>query len=238
MKPILKFVKNNIPVICTAAAAAGTLVTGVLAARGHELALSRTHGFEQPTLRETAKIVRDNWTCYIPAACFAAVTVAALVTGHQVLARRLAGTFVLYEMAESSAARWQRAAEDVLHEDSYEAVRDYKDGRQAEKALLYQPFVADDAFVDDYSGRMFRAKLETLRKHVNDVNERLLHGTEAFVSLNDWYNMIGLPTIAMGDWVGWDDTYLLEVEYSAVIHEDGSPVGVVSFRNPPRGERA
>ena len=236
MKPLLKFVKDNIPVICTAAAAAGTLVTGVLAARGHELALSRTYGFEQPTLRETAKIVRDNWTCYIPAACFAVVTVAALVTGHQVLARRLAGTFVLYEMAESSAARWQSAAREALHDDAYEAVKEHKDSRR--EAEIVPVVLPEDVFVDDYSGRIFRSKLETIRKHVNDVNERLLHGTEAFVSLNDWYNMIGLPTIAMGDWVGWDDTYLLEVEYSAVIHEDGSPVGVVSFRNPPRGERA
>lgn len=237
MKPLLKFVKDNIPVICTAAAAAGTLVTGVLAARGHELALSRTYGFEQPTLRETVKIVRDNWTCYIPAVCFAVVTVAALVTGHQVLARRLAGTFVLYEMAESSAARWQSAAREVLHDDAYEAVKEHKDGLRETQCTPAKLFV-DDVFVDDYSGRPFRAKLETIRKHVNDVNERLLHGTEAFVSLNDWYNMIGLPTITMGDWVGWDDCYLMDVEYSAVIHEDGSPVGVVSFRNPPRGERA
>lgn len=236
MKPLLKFVKDNIPVICTVTAAAGTLVTGVLAARGHELALSRTYGFEQPTLRETAKIVRDNWTCYIPAIAFATVTVAALVTGHQVLARRLAGTFVLYEMAESSAARWQSAAREVLYDDAYEAVKEHKDSRR--EAEIVPVVLPEDVFVDDYSGRIFRSKLETIRKHVNDVNERLLHGTEAFVSLNDWYNMIGLPTIAMGDWVGWDDTYLLEVEYSAVIHEDGSPVGVVSFCNPPRGERA
>ena len=75
-------------------------------------------------------------------------------------------------MAESSAARWQSAAREALHDDAYEAIKEHKDSRR-EAQCTPAKFFVDDVFVDDYSGRPFQSKLETIRKHVNDMNERL-----------------------------------------------------------------
>jgi hypothetical protein len=88
-------------------------------------------------------------------------------------------------------------------------------------------------FFDVYSGRYFQTdSVETVRKVVNDLNDRLF--AEDFVPLNDFYFGVGLPNVEFGDEVGWhviDGS--VQVKYDSFLKND-RPGVTVSFELKPR----
>jgi len=87
---------------------------------------------------------------------------------------------------------------------------------------------------DDYSGRYFESDIETIRRAVNTVNRRI--PDETYVTLNDLYAEIGIPSITMGDEIGWHMDYdggKFEERISAQVTESGEPCIVISYEPHP-----
>jgi hypothetical protein len=63
--------------------------------------------------------------------------------------------------------------------------------------------------------------MESLRRAENDINARLNHHDIA--SLDDWYDIIGMPPTAGSADRGWHSDKLLRVEFTSILTDDGRP---------------
>ena len=58
---------------------------------------------------------------------------------------------------------------------------------------------------------------------------------ENYVSLNDFYEEIGLARTSTGDRLGWNtDTGLLDLNFSSQLSEEGKPCLVIDFKVMPK----
>ena len=56
-----------------------------------------------------------------------------------------------------------------------------------------------------------------------------------YVSLNDFYYEIGLPSIKLGDDIGWNiDNGYIDLHFSSQLAEDGRPCLVIDYLYGPR----
>ena len=59
--------------------------------------------------------------------------------------------------------------------------------------------------------------------------------TQMYVSLNDFYDELGLKHTRLGDDLGWSiDDKLVDIEFSSHITDDGRPCLVVDYSVAPK----
>jgi hypothetical protein len=89
---------------------------------------------------------------------------------------------------------------------------------------------------DTISGRYFKSDIEQIRKAINELNRGLL--SDMFVTLNEFYDAIGLANTKLGDDMGWDiDKGMIDVSFSAQLTEDGEPCLVLNYDVEPKYKR-
>jgi hypothetical protein len=83
------------------------------------------------------------------------------------------------------------------------------------------------------SGRYFKSDREVIKKAENELNRQMLSDT--YVSLNEFYDLIGLNRITIGDDLGWyvNDGYL-KLQFSSHLANDGTPCLVIDYIVAPR----
>jgi len=60
------------------------------------------------------------------------------------------------------------------------------------------------------------------------------NGSEPYISLNEFYMEIGLPTVETGDDLGWrTDRGLIDLRFSSQLVNGRTPCLVMSHNNPP-----
>lgn len=239
-KIAVAFSRTHAPEILTGVGVVGVFSTAVLSARAH-LAVHEAVLFEEartgidykdfPAKRKWELVYRP----YSVAALSAIGTVAAVIASNRIGAGRAAAAVTALGAAQQAFDRYKSSAAEVLEPGQVRLVED----RVAEKRLgetkeSRQTIVVGDGDVlclDSYSGRYFTSDVETIRKALNDLNNEILHS--AGVSLNEYYNAIGLETVSMGEQLGWGDGIMLELDFNAQIAENGKPCLVVSFDREP-----
>ena len=70
-----------------------------------------------------------------------------------------------------------------------------------DEATVIKTGKGDALFYDTFSGRYFRSSVESIRTAENEMNRAAACGE--FVSLNTFYDTLGLDSIKFGDDFGW-----------------------------------
>lgn len=183
--------------------------------------------------------VKTCWKCYIPAATTGVVGVACIIGAHSVSARRSAAIATAYKLSETALAEYREKVIETIGEKKEQAVKDLVAKEKIEK----NPVSKNEVFItekgntlcyDSISGRYFKSDKEKIDKAVNTVNKRMLHNT--YISLNEFYDEIGLPHNDVGDELGWnvDRDSLLDVYFSSHIADDGTPCLVMNYEVSPK----
>ncbi len=63
--------------------------------------------------------------------------------------------------------------------------------------------------------------METLRKAQNDINSQVVN--QAYVTLEEFYDLVGLPNTSNASNLGWDSDKLMALQFSTVLSEAGEP---------------
>ena len=157
--------------------------------------------------------VKEVGPVVAPPVIAAAGTIISVVGGYKVASNQIAVLSSLYTMSKEAYTDYQ---DKVKEKYGDKKAQDVKDSIAADKVVANPP--KDDMVVrttfgqvlclDDYSGRYFYSDPEHIRKCVNDVNMQLRD--EYFVSLNDFYEKLGLPNCKLGSDLGFcmDEGYL------------------------------
>lgn len=239
-----RIVNDNSQAILTATAASGVVVTSYLVARaafnvgkdvnaGHYEPLMEG---KEPEFYDAQALVRTYWPQFIPALVSGTITIAAILGAHRVSTRRNATLLAALSLSERAFDEYRGKVLDQIGKNKEQKVRDAVaqdrvDSNPVSGTQVLITNTGEALFNDLYTDRYFKSSVETVRRVQNDINARIM--TEGNASVNDFYEALGLPRLRHGDDIGWNLSNLLNVEFSAVISEDGQPCIAVDFLKQP-----
>lgn len=228
VRAVRRTLSRHSAAILTGTGIAGMITTTVLAVRATPKAVTLLE--EKKRLEKTDRLtaletVKTAGRCYIPSALTGALSIACLVGGSSVQERRSAALATAYSLSETALKEYRDKVVEVVGETKERSIRDEvaKEQLQRQPDGNHEIIVTDRGTTlcfDNLSGRYFYSDIEKLRKAENDINRRLRD--EMTISLNEFYEEIGLPHIGVGDDIGWSiDKGYLEIFFSAQLTQDG-----------------
>lgn len=86
------------------------------------------------------------------------------------------------------------------------------------------------------SGRYFYSDIEKIRKAANDMNDWIndskQYGEEIDVSLNEWFDYLGLERTTVGNKLGWHNQ-IVNLKFTSVLTANNEPCLVVGYKDAP-----
>lgn len=237
------FLNTNSPTIFAGIAIAGVIGTTAMAVRATLKArdIIDEACYEDPDTGEhiepeVAEKVVLTWKCYIPVALMAGLTIASIVTSHNIQNKRNVLLAGLYSTSQKALEDYQQKTEEVVGKKKAEQVRDAVTEDKLAKNPVHQNNVivtgyGDTLCYDEWSGRYFRSDIHKVKRGLEDFWQQLR--IEDRLPLNELYAYLNLDSIGGGEEVGWTVDQRLEFTYDSKLASDGSPCLVIHFSTPP-----
>jgi len=187
------------------------------------------------TKKETVKI---TWKCYIPAAISGTITIACIIGAHSIHSRRTAAIASLYSLTEIALKEYQAKVIETIGSNKELKIRDDISGDHVKKNPVGNAEViftgkGETLCYDPMSGRYFKTDIDKVKKAEYKLNRDLRN--EMFITLNEFYDELGLAHIGLGDEMGWNiDHASIEIRFSAQLDETDSPCLVLNYEVIPR----
>ena len=198
-----------------------------------------TYTWKDCTNQLTKKeIVKYTWKCYIPTVAVGAVTIACIIGAHNVHLRRNVALASLYSLTESAFKEYQSKVVETIGKNKELKVRN-----DISEDLIKQNPTKDTEIIftgkgetlcyDAMSGRYFKTDLDKVRRIQNNLNRELM--SEMFISLNEFYDELGLSHIKLGEESGWHvNNALIDIVFSAQLTDTDEPCLVLNYEVVPR----
>lgn len=243
-KSIKGVLERHAPEILTGIGVAGMVTTTILAVKATPKACllinDRKDELEVEKLSAT-ELVKTTWKCYIPAAVTCGASIACLVGASSVNFKRNAVLATAYKLSESALSEYKDAVIETIGEKKEQSVRD----KVAEERIKKNPVSKSEIIVtgngttlcyDPVGNSYFKSNIQQIESAKNKLNARML--SENYVSLNDFYDELGIGPTKLGDDLGWDiyKDGLVEIAFSSQLAEDGTPCLVMDYSIAPRYE--
>lgn len=238
-----KLVADNSPVILSAIAVTGTVMTAVLTGKASFKAALiideeklRLHLEENDAPLEVKERVDMVWKLYVPAAGTAAMTIFCIIAANRIGTRRAAALASAYKISEKAWGEYKDKVIETIGRKKEEAVRDEVaqdrvDNNPVSKTNLIVTGGGKELCFEEFTGRYFETDVQSLRKAQNDINHQV--NNSYYASLTDFYDLIGLPRTSLSDEFGWNSDELLELEFSTTMSKDERPCISIGFRAVP-----
>lgn len=241
-------VSKHSPEILLGIGIAGMITTTVLAVRATPKAIQLIDqkkyelDVDKLTPMET---VKTTWKCYVPAAVSGVASVAMLIGSNSVNVKRNAALATAYKLSESAFTQYKDKVIETVGEKKEKVVRDKVSEEQIKnnpvnKTEIFYAGKGQTLFFEPLSHRYFYSTIEKIRRAENEINHNLL--TDPFddgVTVNDFYEAIGLPPTEMGDMLGWNlnigmvNIYLSYQGGEVGSEHEDEPCAVINYNNPP-----
>lgn len=186
------------------------------------------------------EIVKEVAPVLAPPIIMGAATVACILGSHKASQRKIAALSAAYTIAETSVKELNGKMRETLGEQKTRQIRDavakdkFEQGEQSKEVLtapLRPAGIGDVLCKDLYSGRTFWSNAQKIQQAINHISADIVQ--DMYVSLNDFYSLIGIPSVPMGEDLGWnvDDLYRgqLPITFTALLTEEQIPCLCVDF---------
>lgn len=246
-----RFAIDNSPAIMTAIGVTGTLTTVYLTGSAsfkaaeilqraenehleiQKLELVKPENFEPLPGRDKFELV---WRLYVPAAGMGILTVTSIVLANRIGNRRAAALATAYSISERAFTEYREKVSEKIGVNKEQVIRDSISQDRIDRNPVSTKEViitggGDVLCYDVYTGRYFKNNLERLKQAQNNINYKVLNSF--YASLSDFYEEIGLPPTGSSEEVGWNSDKLLDLDFSAVLAENGEPCITVTFNVAP-----
>lgn len=241
-KDIRKFASKRSPEILTGIGIAGMITTTILAVRATPKALELIEEQkEEESVDELSsfEVVKVAWKPYIPAMVTCVVSTACLIGASSVNTKRNAALATAYKLSETALTEYREKVIETIGEKKENIVRD----KVAEERVKKNPVSKNEVIVtgngktlcfDPISGRYFMCSIETIKKAENTLNKQMLHDISGYVSLNEFYDELGLDHTSVGDDLGWNTDQLIDINFSSQLNDNGEPSVVLDYLVAPK----
>ena len=234
-------IQKRTPEILTGVGIAGMLTTTILAVKATPKALIMIEEAKRAQEIDKLKpieVIKTTWKCYIPSVITCGASIACLVGASSVNMRRNAALATAYEISKTALTEYRDKVVETIGEKKEQTIRD----KIAEEHIDKNPVSKGDVIITDkgntlcydhHSGRYFKSDIDKIKKAINEVNRLMLR--DNYVSLNDFYDELGLEHTKIGDELGWSiNDGLLELYFSSQIADDGTPCIVINYEEAPK----
>lgn len=241
-KDIRKFASKRSPEILTGIGIAGMITTTILAVRATPKALELIEEKkEEESIDELSsfEIVKVAWKPYIPAMVTCIASTACLIGASSVNTKRNAALATAYKLSETALSEYRDKVVETIGEKKERIVRD----KVAEERVKKNPVSKNEVIVtgngktlcfDPISGRYFMCSIETIKKAENTLNKQMLHDISGYVSLNEFYDELGLDHTSVGNDLGWNTNQLIDIDFSSQLNDNGEPSVVLDYLVAPK----
>jgi len=243
-----KSIARNSPTILTSLGVVGLIGTVVLAVKATPRAMMilaqekmyRDEEVHDPNYElpiEVNDAISLTWKCYIPTTAMGLITIGCIVGANHISLRRNAALVSLFSLTEQALKEYQAKVVEQVGPAKEEKIR----GEIAQEKLNKKPMdektvilTGKGSFLcfDSFSARYFRSDAEELRKAENIFNQKLLR--EGWLGINEFYDIIELDPIELGDEMGWiAERNLMELKYTTKLASDDEPCLVIEYYVSP-----
>lgn len=160
-----------------------------------------------------------------------------ILAAEHASSRKIAALSAAYSISETALKELNQKMEDTLGEKKMRGIKEQMSGeklRNAPSQNESQIILTGDGDVlcmDLYTGRYFRSNAQKIGQAINELSSRVI--SDMYVSLNEFYEILGIPSVPMGDDLGWniDDTIKgqLPITFSAQLTNDHTPCLCVEY---------
>ena len=229
------------PQILTGLGIAGVVTTTVLAIKATPKAvkLVEEEAYERKEELTPIEVVKVTWKCYIPTAVSMATSITCLICANSVNTKRNAALAAAYKISETAFIEYKDKVVETRKKKKKKTVRE----KIAEDKVKNNPptqntiIMTDNGtelFLEPVSGRYFKSDMEKIRRIENECNKKMLHDINGYMSLNDFYDELGLEHSSIGYELGWNSYNLLEIDYIPQLLEDDKLCVVLEYTTGPK----
>lgn len=187
------------------------------------------------------EIVQTCWRCYAPAFITGVLGAACLIGANSMNLRKNAALAAAYALSETNFREYREKTLEEVGEKKEEKIRNAVAEEKITKnpvntSTVLETGNGDTLCYDAICGRYFKSSIEKLKSALNELNMELVQ--DGYVSLNQYYDLIGLPDGMLGDDLGWsinDNHSTVQLDLSAQLTKDEAqtPCMVVAFKYGP-----
>lgn len=198
------FLKQNSPTILTCIGGVGVIATSIMAVKATPKALQCIEQAKEEKGEDLTKLetVKAAGPVYIPAALTGIGTLACIFGANALSKRQQASLASAYALLNTSYNEYRKKVDELYGEDAGANVRAgiAKDKYDEEDITVSEE---KQLFFDQFSGRYFESTIEDVQRAEYRVNRDLV--MRDYVSLNEFYEHLGVPTIEAGESLGWSN---------------------------------
>lgn len=237
-----QFVSKRSPEILTGIGIAGMISTAVLAVKATPKAMELIEEKKREEWLDKlspVEIVKVAWKPYIPAIVTCVTSTACLIGASSVSAKRNAALATAYKLSETALTEYREKVIETIGEKKELTIRD----KVAEERVKKNPVSKNEVIItgngktlcfDPISGRYFMCSIETIKRAENTLNKQMLHDISGYVSLNEFYDEIGLDHTSVGDDLGWNTDQIIDIDFSSQLNDNGEPSVVLDYLVAPK----
>lgn len=174
-------------------------------------------------VKERTKLV---WRLYIPAAASGVVSIACVIGSLKASGSKTTAAITAYSLTEKAFSEYKEHVVEELGKGKSQKIID----QIAQDKVLAKPEGSKEVVIlpgghalccELYTGRYFRSDMESLRRAENEINAKI--NRERYVTLDEFYELVGLLSTSNSASLGWDSDRLLTLDFSTVVAMDGEP---------------
>ena len=244
---VLNFTKEHNPEILVGLGVVGMATSSVLAVKATPKALEIMEDKKADlgvTYLTRKEIAQATWKLYAPSVGVGLASAACIILGTSKSIKRNTALATVYALSESTLREYKSKAKEMLGEEkAKELDREVSKARVRNREVttvvetegseyIHHTGNGDTLVYDSLSGRYFRSSKNAIEAAVNSINKSLLN--DYVMTVNEFYNELGVPTIGAGSLIGWrSDKELLEVNFESDVDQNGNPYLILAYRNRP-----
>lgn len=234
-------VMKHSPEILTGIGLAAMISSTVLAVRATPKAMELIDEKKKELKTEkipVGEIVKTTYKCFAPSGITSVLGVVCIIGGCAVNTKRNAALVAAYSLTENAYKDYQSKALEMVGEKKEQSIREAVAKETINKVPVKESEViltgkGDVLCYDSLSGRYFKSCMEDIRKVENKLNRRMRD--ENCISLNEFYDELGLREISIGDLLVWHiDSGYIDIDPSTQLTEDERPCIVLNYKNMPK----
>lgn len=228
---VSRLIKSNAPEILTAVSICGVGTTAYLTAKASFEAArmidwdETMEGYNPDAKERFKERAKNAWPLYVPPAIAGVATIGAIILSSRVSAKRTGAAVAAYSILDKGFSEYREKVVEQIGKGKEQKIRD----EIAQDKINYNPLSREVIVIGGgnvlccelLTGRYFRSDMEILRKAQNDINARIV--SQMYVSLEEFYDLIGLSNTTHSDRQGWDSDKLMEMQFTTALSANGEP---------------
>lgn len=237
-----KKLKRATPTILTCVSAVGVVATAVLTAKATPKALKCVKAAKEAKNSETGEnltrmeTIGACWRCYVPAAVTGIATIGCIFGVNVLNRRQQASLASAYALVNRQFRDYKGKVKELYGQEAHEKVMSALAAEKSTKPPIYAGTMIGTSsldfeganeeerlFYDSFSERYFQATISQVLQAEYHLNRNFsLSG--GFITLNEFYKMLGIQGIPDGDDLGWmvsDGLYWVDFDHTRALVDDG-----------------